>query len=301
MTTSAAAATPESNNPGVLQPAAETAAQARRETLRLIFRSKTVWVGTVILAFWIICALFGSHIAPHDAYSQDLINHNVRPSSQHWAGTDALGRDVFSRVIVGARNILLVAPLATLLGTILGTTLGLIMGYFRGLVDDILSRLVEAILALPLVIVALMVLAATGTSNIALIVVIGLVFAPIIARTVRAAVLSEREQDYVTAAQLRGERAPYILFQEVLPNVLPPIMVEFTVRVGYAIFAVATLSFLGFGPQPPSPDWGAQINDAYALVSAGFWWESITPAVAIASLVVAVNLIADGLQRAVSQ
>jgi peptide/nickel transport system permease protein len=258
-------------------------------------------VGTVILAFWIICALFGTHIAPHDAYQQDLLKHNARPSSEHWAGTDALGRDVFSRVIVGARNILLVAPLATLLGTILGTALGLTMGYFRGLVDDILSRLVEAVLALPLVIVALTVLAATGTSNIALIVVIGLVFAPIIARTVRAAVLSEREQDYVTAAELRGERAPYILFQEVLPNVLPPIMVEFTVRVGYAIFAVATLSFLGFGPQPPSPDWGAQINDAYALVSAGFWWESITPAVAIASLVVAVNLIADGLQRAVTQ
>jgi peptide/nickel transport system permease protein len=291
----------EESNPGVLQPVPETAAQARRETARLIFRSKTVWVGTVILAFWIICALFGTHIAPHDAYQQDLLRHNARPSSEHWAGTDALGRDVFSRVIVGARNILVVAPLATLLGTILGTALGLTMGYFRGLVDDILSRMVEAVLALPLVIVALTVLAATGTSNIALIVVIGLVFAPIIARTVRAAVLSEREQDYVTAAQLRGERAPYILFQEVLPNVLPPIMVEFTVRVGYAIFAVATLSFLGFGPQPPSPDWGAQINDAYALVSAGFWWESITPAVAIASLVVAVNLIADGLQRAVTQ
>jgi len=291
----------EGNNPGVLQPAAETAAQARRETLRVILRSKTVWVGGLILAFWVLCALFGSHIAPHGAYEQNLLNHNARPSSAHWAGTDALGRDVFSRVIVGSRNILLVAPLATLLGTILGTALGLTMGYFRGLTDDILSRLVEAVLALPLVIIAVTVLAAIGTSNVALVVVIGLVFTPIIARTVRAAVLSEREQDYVTAAQLRGERSTYILFQEVLPNVLPPIMVEFTVRVGYAIFAVATLSFLGFGPQPPSPDWGAQINDAYALISAGFWWESLAPAVAIASLVVGVNLIADGLQRAVTQ
>ncbi|HET6847581.1 MAG TPA: ABC transporter permease [Gaiellales bacterium] len=269
--------------------------------MRLILKSKTVWVGAVILLFWIICALFGSHLAPHDAYQQDLLKHNTRPDSTHWAGTDALGRDVFSRVIVGARNILVVAPLATLLGTILGTALGLTMGYFRGLVDDVLSRLVEAVLALPLVIVALTVLAATGTSNAALIVVIGLVFSPIIARTVRAAVLTEREQEYVTAAQLRGERSTYILFQEVMPNVLPPIMVEFTVRLGYAIFAVATLSFLGFGPQPPSPDWGAQINDAYALISAGFWWESLAPAVAIASLVVAVNLIADGLQRAVTQ
>jgi peptide/nickel transport system permease protein len=298
VTTTAAA---EGSNPAVLQPVAETAAQARRETLRLILRSKTVWVGSVILLFWVACALFGTHIAPHDAYHQNLISHNTRPSSDHWLGTDALGRDVFSRVIVGSRNILLVAPLATLLGTLLGTALGLTMGYFRGLVDDILSRLVEAVLALPLVIVALVALAATGTSNLTLVLVIGLVFAPIIARTVRAAVLSEREQEYVTAAELRGEKAPYILFAEVLPNVLPPILVEFTVRVGYAIFAVATLSFLGFGPQPPSPDWGAQINDAYALISAGFWWESLGPAMAIASLVVAVNLIADGLQRAVSE
>jgi peptide/nickel transport system permease protein len=295
------ATTAEGNNPAVLQPATETAAQARRETLRLILRSKTVWVGGLILAFWVLCALFGSHIAPHDAYQQNLLDHNARPSSAHWAGTDALGRDVFSRVIVGSRNILLVAPLATLLGTILGTALGLTMGYFRGLTDDILSRMVEAVLALPLVIVALTVLAATGTSNLTLVLVIGLVFAPIIARTVRAAVLSEREQEYVTAAELRGEKAPYILFAEVLPNVLPPVLVEFTVRVGYAIFAVATLSFLGFGPQPPSPDWGAQINDAYALISAGFWWESLGPAMAIASLVVAVNLIADGLQRAVTE
>jgi peptide/nickel transport system permease protein len=192
-----------------------------------------------------------------------------------------------------------VAPLATLLGTILGTALGLAMGYFRGMVDDILSRIVEAILALPLVIVAITALAATGASTATLIVVIGFVFAPIIARTVRAAVLSERELEYVAAARLRGERSSYVLFAEILPNVLPPILVEFTVRIGYAIFAVATLSFLGFGPQPPSPDWGLQISDGIRFISAGYWWESLFPAVAIASLVVAVNLVSDGIQQAV--
>jgi peptide/nickel transport system permease protein len=297
VTTTAAA---EGNNPGVLQPVAETAAQARRETLRLILRSKTVWVGAVILVFWVICALFGTHIAPHDAYKQDLLKHNARPSGDHWLGTDALGRDVFSRVIVGSRNILLVAPLATLLGTLLGTALGLTMGYFRGLVDDILSRLVEAVLALPLVIVALTALAATGASNLTLVLVIGGVFAPIIARTVRAAVLTEREQEYVTAAELRGEKAPYILFAEVLPNVLPPILVEFTVRVGYAIFAVATLSFLGFGPQPPSPDWGLQIADQYADITLA-WWAVVFPAIAIASLVVGINLMADTIQQVLDE
>jgi peptide/nickel transport system permease protein len=287
-----APATPE-------QVVGETVAQVRRETLLQILRSKTVWVGLVIVGIWVVCAVLGSRLAPNDPFKTDPVGKHKGPSGDHFFGTDLLGRDVFSRVIVGARDILTVAPLATLLGTLLGTALGLAMGYFRGIVDDILSRIVEAVLALPLVIVAITALAATGTSTATLVLVIGVVFAPIIARTVRAAVLAERELEYVAAARLRGERPPYVLFAEILPNVLPPILVEFTVRIGYAIFAVATLSFLGFGPQPPSPDWGLQIFDGTRFISAGFWWESLFPAVAIASLVIAVNLISDGIQQAV--
>ena len=129
-----------------------------------------------------------------------------------------------------------------------------------------------------------------------MIVVIGLVFTPLIARTVRSAVLAEAELEYVAAARLRGERSPYILFVEILPNVLPPVIVEFTVRLGYAIFTVATLSFLGFGIQPPAPDWGLQIAESYGLISGGYWWTALFPALAIATLVVGVNLIADGIQ-----
>jgi peptide/nickel transport system permease protein len=277
----------------------ETTAQVRRETFRQVLRSKTVWIGIVVCAIWTACALFGMRLAPQDPYKTDPINKHKPPSGAHYFGTDLLGRDIFSRVIVGARDILLIAPAATLLGTVLGTALGLAMGYFRGWTDDILSRIVEAVLALPLVIIAITALAATGTSTATLIGVIGFVFAPIIARTVRAAVLSERELEYVAAARLRGERNSYILFFEILPNVLPPILVEFTVRIAYAVFAVATLSYLGFGPQPPSPDWGLQIFDGTKFISAGFWWESLFPALAIASLVVAVNLISDGIQQAV--
>lgn len=277
----------------------ETVSQVRRETLRQILRSKTVWIGLVIVGVWTVCALVGARIAPNDPFKTNPIGKHKGPSADHFFGTDLLGRDIFSRVIVGARDILTVAPLATLLGTLVGTALGLAMGYFRGLVDDILSRIVEAVLALPLVIVAITALAATGASTVTLIMVIGFVFAPIIARTVRAAVLAERELEYVAAARLRGERSSYVLFAEILPNVLPPILVEFTVRIGYAIFAVATLSFLSFGPQPPSPDWGLQISDGIRFISAGFWWESLFPAVAIASLVVAVNLVSDGIQQAV--
>lgn len=277
----------------------ETTSQVRRETLRQILRSKTVWVGLVIVGIWVACALFGSRFAPNDPFKTNPVGKHKGPSGDNFFGTDLLGRDVFARIIVGARDILTVAPLATLLGAILGTALGLAMGYFRGLVDDILSRIVEALLALPLVIVAITALAATGASTVTLIAVIGFVFAPIIARTVRAAVLAERELEYVAAARLRGERSSYVLFAEILPNVLPPILVEVTVRLGYAVFAVATLSFLGFGPQPPSPDWGLQISDGIRFISAGYWWESLFPAVAIASLVIAVNLISDGVQQAV--
>jgi peptide/nickel transport system permease protein len=160
-------------------------------------------------------------------------------------------------------------------------------------------RIVDAFLAIPLVILATVALVSLGPSKGTLIVVIGIVFAPIIARTVRAAVLSERELEYVEAARLRNERAPYIMFAEILPNVTAPIVVEFTVRLGYAIFAIATLTFLGFGVQPPSPDWGLQIKENYVILNSGYWWPTLFPALAIALLVVSINLIADGLTRVV--
>jgi peptide/nickel transport system permease protein len=273
----------------------DEAALARRERLRLLLRSKTFLAGALLFGFWVFCAIFGRMVAPESPFATEILAKLAEPSGDHWFGTDSLGRDVFSRVLAGARDILIVAPLATLLGTVLGTALGLLTGYFRGLVDDVLMRLVDAFLALPVVILGLLALVALGPSRLTVIMVIGIVFAPIIARTVRAAVLSERELDYVAAARLRNERAPYIMFAEILPNVAAPILVEFTVRLGYAIFAIATLSFLGFGIQPPAPDWGLQIFEHYGLISGGFWWPTLFPALAIATLVVGVNLIADGI------
>lgn len=271
---------------------------ARQESLALLRRSKTFIAGVVILGIWVICAIFGETLAPDDPFATDPLNDLAAPSGDHWLGTDRLGRDVLSRIIVGARDILIVAPLATLLGTVLGTVLGLVTGYFRGLVDDILSRIIDAFLALPSVIIALLAIVALGPSNLTVIIVIGLVFSPIIARTVRAAVLQERELEYVAAARLRNERAPYVLFAEILPNVMGPVLVEFTVRLGYAIFTIASLSFLGFGIQPPAPDWGLQIFDHYGLISGGYWWPVLFPALAIATLVIGVNMIADGINQA---
>jgi peptide/nickel transport system permease protein len=270
---------------------------ARRETLRLLIRSKTFMTGALIILFWIFCAIFGYQVAPHDPLDQSF-PQLVGLSGAHFFGTDQLGRDVFSRVLTGARDILLIVPAATLLGIIGGTIIGLITGYFRGFVDDAISRVIDAVLALPLIVIAVTVLVALGHSNATLIIVIGLVFTPIVSRTVRAAVLAERQLDYVAAAQLSGERAPYVMFIEILPNVMGPIIVEGTVRLGYAIFAVAGLTFLGFGVQPPSPDWALQIADNYQLLGSGtYWWTVLFPALAIVSLVVAVNLVADGLAR----
>ena len=270
--------------------------EARRELLRELVRSPLFIVGGLILLWWIVCAIFGSSIAPQDPNAQNLFAINKPPSSAHLFGTDQLGRDVFSRVLTGSRDILIVAPLATLLGTVLGTAVGLVMGYFRGVVDDVLGRFVEAFLALPVVVTAIIASYALGRSNLELIIVIGLLFTPLIARTVRAAVLLERELDYVSAARLRGEGPLYIMFVEILPNVFAPITVEFTVRLGYAVFAVATLSFLGLGIQPPSSDWGLEIATNFGQVDAGFWWEVLFDALAIISLVVAVNLIADAVE-----
>jgi peptide/nickel transport system permease protein len=275
--------------------------EVRREMLREVVRSPLFIAGALILLWWIVCAIFGSSIAPQNPNAQNLFAINKPPSSAHIFGTDQLGRDIFSRVLTGSRDLLIVAPLATLVGTVLGTAVGLFMGYFRGLVDDILGRFVEAFLALPVVVTAIIASYGLGRSNLELIIVIGLLFTPLIARTVRAAVLLERELDYVSAARLRDESSFYIMFVEILPNVFAPITVEFTVRLGYAVFAVATLSFLGLGIQPPSSDWGLEVATNYGQVAAGFWWEVLFDALAIASLVVAVNLISDAIEGVIER
>jgi len=270
---------------------------ARREMLGQLARSKTFIVGAVLVGWWVFWAIVGSRLTPDDPLEiSDAIL--VGPGADYWFGTDALGREVLSRVLAGATDTMKVAPLATLLGIVGGTTVGLVTGYFRGWVDDTISRVIDALLALPLIVIAVTALVALGSSNVTLIIVIGVVFTPIVARTVRATVLGERELDYVSAAKLRGERAPYIMFAEILPNIIGPIVVEATVRLGYAIFAVAGLTFLGFGVQPPSPDWSLQIADNYTLLNAGTYeWTVLFPSLAIATLIVGVNLIADGLQQ----
>jgi peptide/nickel transport system permease protein len=196
--------------------------------------------------------------------------------------------------------VLTVAFAATVLGIFGGLVVGLVTGYYRGLVDSVVMRLVEAALAFPLIIFAVLVLAVLGRSVLNVIVVIGIVFTPLVSRTVRSAVLVEREREYVAAAKLRGESAVYVMAAEILPNITGPVAVETTVRLGYAIFTVSTLSFLGLGLQPPSPDWGLAVANGRAFLQIAPWMV-LFPAFALATLVVAVNLVADGLKQVVEE
>lgn len=285
-----------------LQADAAAAAEQKRQRrylIKALLRSPTFMVGLVIVLFWVFMALFSN--ALFQSYTaQDAASSLQAPSGAHWFGTDDLGRDVFARTMAGARSVLIIAPLATLLALLWGGIIGLISGFYRGILDELIMRAIDVLLALPIIITSILILSLFGKGTAIIILAIGALFTPVVSRTVRAAVIGEREREYVMAARLRGERPAFVMAREILPNITQPIIVEGTIRLGYAVFTAATLSFLGFGLVPPSPDWGLTIaNERIFLQIAP--WTVLFPAAALASLVVAVNLITDGLGRTFSK
>ncbi|RUV35941.1 ABC transporter permease [Mesorhizobium sp. M7A.F.Ca.MR.148.00.0.0] len=255
----------------------------------------SVVVGSLLLLFWVVCAIAGNLFVPYDPYAEDFLAMLTPPDALHWFGTDQLGRDVLSRIVVGSRDILLVAPLATLAGVAAGSIIGLVLGYFDGLVDAIGARLLDTLMAFPFIVLVTMTLVAIGPSNLTVVLVIGIAYAPLVARTVRAAVREQNERDYVSAARLGGEGPLAIMFLEILPNIRETILIELVTRLGYAFFSIATLSFLGLGIQPPSADWGLAVADGYGFLTGGKWWVVVFNSAAIVSLVMATNLIAQGI------
>ena len=207
--------------------------QARKEQWRLLRRRPGFIVGSLILLFWLVCAIGGDRITPFDPIN-DLGIPLQRPGAEHWFGTDDVGRDVLSRVMAGARDVLIVSFIAASIAVIVGSMLGLIMGYVRGVADEAIGRVIEAILSIPVVLIGLLIISVLGASKPVVIFTVAALFTPIVARTVRTAVLNEAQLDYVEAAKLRGESGLFIMTREILPNVMPVIVVEFTVRVGYA-------------------------------------------------------------------
>lgn len=256
----------------------------------------TLGTGAVLLLVWIVSALGAPWLTPYSPVGIDFSALAQPPSWAHWFGTDNYGRDVLSRVMYGGREVLLIAPAATLLGLTVGAAIGLVTAYFGRWVDEAVMRVLDAVMALPIVVLALLALTLLGPSTLNVILVIGLVFSPLIARTVRAQALVETRKEFVAAARLRGESAFYIMAVEILPNVRGPLIVEGTIRVGYAVFTAATLGFLGLGVQPPTPDWGLMVSEGQAQLTVAPW-VVLFPALAIVFVVVAVSLVADGLRE----
>jgi peptide/nickel transport system permease protein len=285
-----------------LQADAAAAAEQRRQRsylARALLRSPTFMIGLVLVIFWVFMALFSTYITQSPTATDAAVSLKP-PSPAHWFGTDDLGRDVLARTMAGARTVLIIAPLATILALLWGGIIGLIAGFYRGLTDEIIMRLIDVLLALPIIITSILILSLLGKGTAIIIVAIGALFTPVVSRTVRSAVIGEREREYVMAARLRGERSAFVMAREILPNITQPMIVEGTIRLGYAVFTAATLSFLGVGLAPPSPDWGLTIATERIFLQIAPW-TTLFPAVALASLVVAVNLITDGLGRVFSR
>jgi peptide/nickel transport system permease protein len=274
-----------------------TRKQIRREQRRVLFTTPGFIIGMAILLFWVVSATFPELLTNSDP--KELGVARQTPNGDAWFGTDGVGRDVYSRVIHGSRPILIVAPIATLIALMAGTLIGLSMGYFRGWVDEILSRLVESVLSIPAILMAILVIVTFGKTDPVVIGTIALLFTPPVARTVRAAAISESQLDYVTSAKMRGERSFFIIGREILPNVTGLLVVELTVRLGYAVFTVATLAFLGLaGGDITDPNWGVDVAENWGRIVGDVWWPTIFPALAIATLVIGVNLVADSIDRA---
>lgn len=286
--------------------------RARRlwDAVSLIFESKTATVGLIIVLFWVFVAIFAPLLTPYSPTDQDIHAQNQGPSRTHPLGTDSLGRDLWSRIIYGARVVLVYLPVTenlwipggtalwgVFLGLVAGSTLGLMGGYLGGWVDEVIMRILDAMMAFPVILLYMIIIAAVGASAVNVVMAIAIVGMPGIARLVRSLALDIRTRDYIRAAETRGESPWYIMFVEILPNARGPIIVDAMLRVGYAIFAMGTLGFLGLGLPPPSPDWGSMVAKGRQFILAGSPWAALWPSVAIASLVIGLNLFADGLRE----
>jgi len=279
-------------------------------SLSVLFASKIAVVGLVLVLFWVLVAIFAPLLTPYTPTEQDYKAQNSPPSAAHILGTDDLGRDLWSRLIYGARVVLVMLPInenfwlpigtaiwGVLLSLIAGSTLGLIGGYLGGWRDETVMRLLDAMMAFPVILLYMIIIAAVGASATNVVLAIAIVGTPGIARLVRSLTLDIRTRDYVRAAEVRGENPFYIMFFEILPNARGPIIIDAMLRVGYAIFAMGTLGFLGLGLPPPSPDWGSMVAAGRRYILAGSPWAALWPSLAIASLVVGLNLLADGLRE----
>jgi peptide/nickel transport system permease protein len=270
--------------------------------LRLAARAPILANPLNILAFALIavfaaCALLAPLLAPYDPLVQDLGSRLQPPSAQHWLGTDSLGRDIASRILYGARISLIIGVVVVTVAGVVGTAIGLVAGYAGGLVDEALMRLTEVFLAFPALILAMAIAGALGPSLTNAIIAIAAVTWAVYARLVRGQILSLRRREFVEAARAIGASRTRIVVRHLLPNALAPLMVQASFDLGSSIIAAAGLSFIGFGAQPPTPEWGVMISEGRNYISTQPWL-SLFPGLAILLAVGSFNLLGDGLRDA---
>ena len=270
---------------------------ARWALLRAIFDSPVTIFAVAIIAVVLLLAVFGEMIAPYGANEINVMNQLQPPSVEHWFGTDELGRDVFSRVIIAARVSVEVSLVSVTLALLLGVTIGLTSGYFGHWVDIVGMRSMDVIFSFPVVLLALAIVAMLGPGIVPAMIAIGVVYTPYFARITRASVLSVREETYIRAARSIGASDVRILRLHVLPNVMAPIIVQTSLSLAFAILTEAALSFLGLGVQPPQPSWGRMLFDGRGFLSEA-WWMAVFPGAAILLTVLALNLIGDAMRDA---
>ncbi len=258
-------------------------------------KNRLALVGIIIVCGVIVVAILAPLIQVYDPLQQDIAHRLHKPGWEHFFGTDHLGRDVWSRIVHGSRVALLVGIIAVGIGVIFGTPIGAISGYYRGKVDEVIMRFMDAVLAFPPILMALVVVTILGPSLFNTMLAIGVDYIPRFARVVRGSVLSEREKEYVEAGRMVGEANFSILFRQILPNSLSPLIVQSTVFIAYAMLTEAALSFLGLGIQPPNPSWGSMLNEAKLFIESDPYL-AIIPGLAISITVLGFNLFGDGLR-----
>lgn len=268
-----------------------------REILRIIVGNRLALFGLIILGVLVVAAILNARIAPY-GFNEVIVEDRLEaPSLRHPFGTDDLGRDVFSRVLLGARVSLLVGVVAVGISLTAGTLFGLLAGYYGGRVDDAIMRMMDVLFAFPAMLMAIAVLAILGPGTTNAMIAIGIVYTPIFARVTRGSVLSVREEVYVRAARSIGARDARLIALHVLPNVLPPIIVQTSVSLAFAILSEAALSFLGLGTQPPNPSWGRMLAEGRGFIQQA-WWMAVFPGLAIFLTVFAFNVLGDSLRDA---
>ena len=281
-------------------PARDSAFRRAVRRVALLRESPVGMIGAGIVLFWVLVAVLAPLIAPFEPNA--TYDPYARPGAGHvgggtfWLGADMIGRDILSRIIWGARTVLVYAPLATFSAYVLGILMGLAAGYKRGWVDEVLSRLGDVLLSFPVLVLYIIVIATVGASGVNIVIAITVAGAPGVMRIVRGLTLEIGSRDFVAAARIRGEPAWYIMAVEILPNARGPLIVDACLRLGYVTITIGVLGFLGLGLPPPDPDWGSMINQARGVAMA-FPHMTVFPCIAISSLVLGFNLLADGLRE----